>query len=103
MTLTVPPPEPWMRRDEEQQPQRVRVSEDDIRDRRRHHPDHERRAASVPVGEASPHRRAEQLRDRERRHEQADNQPVRAKRLGVERHERNDHQRSDHVDERGDH
>ena len=88
---------------QKQQPQRARVREDHVGNRRRGQADHEGRPAAVSIGEPSPHRRADQLRDRERRDEQPDDKPVRAELLGVKGKKGNDHQRSDHVDERSDH
>ena len=72
---------------QEQQPQRVRVREDHVRDRRRGQARPSAPAGGRTVGEPAPHRRADQLRDGERRHEQPDDEPVRAERLGVEREE----------------
>src|SRR5688572_12206264 len=55
------------------------------------------------VRETSPYGRHEQLRDRKRRHQQPDDESVRAHRRRIERQQWNDHEDADHVQERRHH
>ena len=59
------------------------------------------RAAAVPIRPVAEHRRGQQLADREHREQQADDERRRAKRLGIERQQRDDDPEADQVDEDG--
>ena len=85
---------------QEEQPEDISKREHDVCDGRCRQPDEQCWTPSVAIGEASPHWRRDQLRDRERRYEQPDDEAVGAEVFGVEGQEGNDHQQPHHVHER---
>ena len=74
-------------------------AEHDVGDGRRGEPDEQRRPAAVPVGDPAPERRGEQLGDRERGDQRADDLGRGLQLEGVERQQREHDHEADHVHE----
>ena len=88
---------PGRRTRHEEEPQIVGEGEEEVRERRREESDEEETAAADAVGEPSPHRRGQELRDRERGDDERDPARRGTQILRVERKQREDDAEAHHV------